>query len=210
MPSRKPNRRARPAPAPASCRRARRHHPRQWRFDLDFRQRQVAGRLVAEQGADLAEQFAEDFGRACLVAQQRQFVLHQGMIDDGDAFHESSDSRWSILAEGSFQTSQDRAVADDFDGRRAVRAHFTRNFAPGGPGAAFEQCAERKDCESILSRDARAPPPARSSRATVRARHSTTKGEMTRLAAGRRHRLAKRERRRCPEIARHCDIRQGQ
>ena len=49
---------------------------REWRFDLDHFQRQVARHLVAEQVADLGKQFAECLGGAFLLAQQRQLVLH--------------------------------------------------------------------------------------------------------------------------------------
>ena len=61
---------------------------RERRFDLDHFQRQVARHLVAEQFADLGEQFAKRLGGAVLVAQQRQLVLHQRVIDDGDAAHD--------------------------------------------------------------------------------------------------------------------------
>ena len=50
-------------------------------------ERQVARHLVAEQHADLVEELAEALGRALLVAHQGQLVLHQRMIDDGDALH---------------------------------------------------------------------------------------------------------------------------
>ena len=45
-------------------------------------QRQVARHLVAQQHADFPEQLAKRFGRAALVADQRELVLHQRMIDD--------------------------------------------------------------------------------------------------------------------------------
>ena len=61
---------------------ARRHHRGERRLDLDFGQRQVARDLVAEQHADFVEQLAKRFGRAGLVADERQLVLHQRMIDD--------------------------------------------------------------------------------------------------------------------------------
>jgi hypothetical protein len=66
----------------------RRLHRREWRLDLDHLQRQVARDLVAQEISDLAEQFAKRLGRAVLVAQQRQLMLHQRMIDDGNAAHD--------------------------------------------------------------------------------------------------------------------------
>ena len=50
-------------------------------------ERQVARDLVAEQDAELAAELAERFGRKLLLADQRQLVLHQRMIDDGHALH---------------------------------------------------------------------------------------------------------------------------
>ena len=57
------------------------------RLDLDVLERQVARDLVAEQHADLVQELAEALRRALLVAHQRQLVLHQRVVDDGDAFH---------------------------------------------------------------------------------------------------------------------------
>ena len=68
---------------------SRRHHPRQRRFNFDIRQRQVSGHLVAQQHSDLFEEFAEGFRRDFLVADQRQLVLDQRVLDDCDAFHGS-------------------------------------------------------------------------------------------------------------------------
>ena len=66
----------------------RRLHARQRRLDLDIGQRQIARDLVAQQHADLLEELAKRLGRDVLVAQQRQLVLHQRVIDDRDAFHD--------------------------------------------------------------------------------------------------------------------------
>ena len=57
------------------------------RLDLDLGERQIARHLVAQQHADLFQQLAEGLGRARLVADQRQLVLHQRMLDHGDAVH---------------------------------------------------------------------------------------------------------------------------
>ena len=58
---------------------ARRHHRGERRLDLDLGQRQVARDLVADEHADFLEQLTKRFGRAGLVAQQRELVLHQRM-----------------------------------------------------------------------------------------------------------------------------------
>ena len=60
---------------------------RERRLDLDHFQRQVARHLVAEQFADLAETIRGMPWSSVPVAQQRQLVLHQRVIDDGDAAH---------------------------------------------------------------------------------------------------------------------------
>ena len=60
-------------------RQVRRLHFRDRRFDRAALQRQVAGDLVTEQQAQLAQQLAEGDGRRGLVAQHRQLVLHQRM-----------------------------------------------------------------------------------------------------------------------------------
>jgi hypothetical protein len=62
-------------------------HRRDGRVDLHGLQGQVAGHLVGEQHADLVEELAKALRRAPLVAHEGQLVLHQRVIDDGDAFH---------------------------------------------------------------------------------------------------------------------------
>jgi hypothetical protein len=62
-------------------------HPRQRCLDLNLGQRKIARHLVAQQHPDLLEKFTERFCRAGFVAKERELVLDQGMIDDGDAFH---------------------------------------------------------------------------------------------------------------------------
>jgi hypothetical protein len=49
---------------------------------------QIARDLIAQQHAELAQQLAKRFGRETLVADQRELVLHQRVIDDGNAFHD--------------------------------------------------------------------------------------------------------------------------
>ena len=61
-------------------------NPRQVRTIVDEVERQVARHLVAHQDAELAAQFAERLGRAVLVAQERELVLDQGMVDDGEVW----------------------------------------------------------------------------------------------------------------------------
>ena len=101
-------------------------------------ERQVARHLVAEQHADLVEQLAEALGRALLVAHQGQLVLHQRMIDDGDALHASP-------AVPRDANSKYRSVADDRKRRARRPARFVaREPPPGRPGAAFEHARERK------------------------------------------------------------------
>ncbi len=65
---------------PASSREPR---PLERRVDLGLLDRQVARRLISEQQADLAHQPAELRGRSVAVAHQRQFVLDERVIDDG-------------------------------------------------------------------------------------------------------------------------------
>ena len=62
-------------------------HLGQRRLDGRGGERQVAGHLIGEEQRDLAQELAEMRGRRILVAHQREFVLHEGVIDDGDAFH---------------------------------------------------------------------------------------------------------------------------
>jgi hypothetical protein len=54
----------------------------QRRLDFGLGQRQIAGRLVAEEQSNLAHQLAKHPGRGIAVAHQRQFVLDQRVIDD--------------------------------------------------------------------------------------------------------------------------------
>jgi hypothetical protein len=51
-------------------------------FDIGFFECQLAGRLIAEQEADLAHQLAEFRGAGVAPAHQRQLVLHQRVIDE--------------------------------------------------------------------------------------------------------------------------------
>ena len=56
------------------------------RLDVGLLERQVAGRLVTEQQADLAHQLAEFRGAGVGCAHQRQLVPHQRVIDDRHDF----------------------------------------------------------------------------------------------------------------------------
>src|SRR5690606_24716505 len=50
-------------------------------------QLEIAGHLVAEQQRNLAQQAAEARSRGFLVAHDGELVLHEGVIDDGNALH---------------------------------------------------------------------------------------------------------------------------
>ncbi len=63
------------------------HHRGERSFDLHHLDGDVPGHLVAEQHADLVEELAKPFRRARLVAHQRQLVLDERVVDDGDALH---------------------------------------------------------------------------------------------------------------------------
>jgi hypothetical protein len=61
--------------------------PRHRRLDLHLLQRQISGDLVTDQHADLVEQGTKIPRTGMAVAHQAQLVLHQRMIDDGNALH---------------------------------------------------------------------------------------------------------------------------
>ena len=86
-----PGRRAGSARRPASCRRSPAHSVAaigvSTRTSLG---RQVAGDLVAEQGRDLADQRAEQLGRAVAVAHDGELVLHQRVANDRQSVHARS------------------------------------------------------------------------------------------------------------------------
>jgi len=65
----------------------RRLHRDQGRLDFHGLEGQVAGDLVREEHADLVQELAKTLRRARLVAHERQLVLDQGMVDDGEALH---------------------------------------------------------------------------------------------------------------------------
>jgi hypothetical protein len=64
------------------------NHTCERRLDLDIRQRQIARYLVAQQHPYLFEKLPKGLGGTVFVSDQREFVLHQWMVDDGDAFHD--------------------------------------------------------------------------------------------------------------------------
>ena len=66
----------------------RRHHSGQRSFNFNLRQRQISGHLVAQKHSNFLEKLAERFRRNIFAADQRQLVLDQRMVDDGDTFHE--------------------------------------------------------------------------------------------------------------------------
>ena len=91
-------------------------------------ERQVARDLVAEQHADLVEQLAEALGRALLVAHQRQLVLHQRMVDDGDAVHGRPSARGPRSATARSSRAQNTVPSlTTVKRRRAVRALLARD-----------------------------------------------------------------------------------
>ena len=51
------------------------------RFDLDLFERKIAGRLIAHQHGDLADEFAEFLHARVLVAEDRQLVLDQRVVE---------------------------------------------------------------------------------------------------------------------------------
>ena len=53
------------------------------RFDLGRLERQLARRLIGQQQTDLAQQATEFRCRSVAVAHQRQLVLNERMLDDG-------------------------------------------------------------------------------------------------------------------------------
>ena len=63
----------------------RHRHPLERRGDLDLLDREVLGHLVGEEHRDLVDELAEELRRSLLVAEQPELVLHQRMVDDGDA-----------------------------------------------------------------------------------------------------------------------------
>ena len=99
-------------------------------------ERQVARHLVAEQHADLVEQLAEALGRALLVAHQRELVLHQRMIDDGDALHARRLPRSHVQ-------NTVPSLTTAIGGLPSARL-LAREPPAGRPGAAFEHARQRK------------------------------------------------------------------
>ena len=105
-------------------------------FDLDTRQRQVTRDLITQQHADFLEQLAKRLGRAILVADHRELMLNQRMIDDGDAFHENLPAF--------IQLSKHAAVARDANWRRAVRPQLLSERSACRPGSALKKHCERE------------------------------------------------------------------
>ena len=59
-------------------------HALQWRVDLHRLRRQVLGRLVGHQGGDLAHELLEVARTGLAVPQDRELVLDERMIEDGE------------------------------------------------------------------------------------------------------------------------------
>jgi len=55
------------------------------RFDLDLLEFEVTSHLVCHEHGKLVDEFAERFAAGVFVAQQRELMLHEGMVD-GDYF----------------------------------------------------------------------------------------------------------------------------
>src|SRR5262249_53886520 len=56
-------------------------------FDLGIDQRQVASDFITQKHADLAQQLAKCLRRALLVSNERELVLDEWVVSDGDSLH---------------------------------------------------------------------------------------------------------------------------
>src|SRR6516164_483764 len=65
-------------------------HGGERRLNGDLRKRKVPRDLITQKHADLLKELAKRFRRGRLVANQGQLVLNKRMIDNRDAFHEST------------------------------------------------------------------------------------------------------------------------
>ena len=75
-------------------------HGLQRRLDLDLVHRHVAGDFVGHQQPDLAHEPPEARGAGLLLAQQRELVLHEGMVDHVNVMRHAvcSHALWSSLS----------------------------------------------------------------------------------------------------------------
>ena len=144
-------------------------------------ERQVAGDLVAEQHADLVEELAEALRRALLVPHQGQLVLHQRMIDDGDALHALVPRFVIVVTSCSSQNTVPSLITES--GGEPSPRRLPRQPPARRPGAAFEHLGEGKVAPRRALASRGSGRAIRSSSATVSARHSTTSGESTACGA---------------------------
>ena len=155
--------------------------------------RHLARDFVRHQRADLVQQAAEAGGAGFLLAQQRELVLDQRMIEYVNVGrHDGSFAKLHPMP------SEDRAVAPDGERRIAI-AQRVGEFPARRPRSAFEharegQLAVRRAAHARAARVRRAAPrSARAIRPRVRCPRPRRRGHRRRCAArGRRCRAADR------------------
>ena len=109
-------------------------HRLERRLDRHRFQRQIPGHLVGEEHPDLVEDLPETLGRALLVPQIGELVLHQRVIDHGDPTRRHAQHLSSRLRTNAGAGAGAQLVLSDSAGRRGRRGRAIRGRRSGRPG----------------------------------------------------------------------------